>query len=51
VKWEVAKKNKTFKMAEVEILMNEELDKSTGGDWASCVRHAKNLQGTDFEKM
>jgi hypothetical protein len=40
VKQEVAKKNKTFSMAEVERLMNKELDWVTEEDWASCVRHA-----------
>jgi hypothetical protein len=37
-------------MAEVETLTNEELDRATKEDWASCVRHAKKLQKEDFAK-
>jgi hypothetical protein len=50
VKREVAKENKTLTMAEVERLMNEELDRVTQEDWACCVRHAENLQEEDFAK-
>jgi uncharacterized UPF0160 family protein len=31
-------------MAEVKRLNNEELDRVTQEDWASCIKHAKNLQ-------
>jgi hypothetical protein len=37
-------------MAEVERLTNEELDRVTQEDWASCVRHAEKLQEEDFAK-
>jgi hypothetical protein len=30
--------------------MNELLDRVTQEDWASCVRHAENLQEEDFAK-
>jgi hypothetical protein len=40
------KKNKTFTMAEVKRLMNEELDSVT----QDCVRHGENLQEEDFSK-
>jgi hypothetical protein len=48
VKRELARKNKTFKISEVEGLMNEELGRVTEENWASCVRHAENLQEEDF---
>jgi hypothetical protein len=38
VNLEVAKKNKTFTVAEVERLVNIELDRVVQEDWASCVR-------------
>jgi hypothetical protein len=44
------KKNKTFTMAEVERLTNEELARVTQEDWASCARHAEKLQEEDFAK-
>jgi hypothetical protein len=50
VKREVAKKNKTFAMAEVGRLTNEELDRATQEDWAPCVRHAEKPQKEDFAK-
>jgi hypothetical protein len=50
VKREVAKKNKTFTMAEVERLTNEELARVTQEDWASCLRHTEKLQEEDFAK-
>jgi hypothetical protein len=37
-------------VAKVERLMTEELDRVTQEDWASCVRHAGNLQEEDFVK-
>jgi hypothetical protein len=49
-KWEVAKKNKITTMAEVERLMNEELDRVAQEDWASGVRQAENLEEENFEK-
>jgi hypothetical protein len=37
-KTEVAKKNRTFTMAEVERLMNEELERVAQEDWACYVQ-------------
>jgi hypothetical protein len=31
-------------------VMNKELDTVTQEDWASCTRHAENLQEEDFSK-
>jgi hypothetical protein len=39
-KTEVTKKNKTFTMAEVKRLINNELDIMTQEDWHSCIRQA-----------
>jgi hypothetical protein len=50
VKREVAKKNKTFKISDVERLVNEELDKVTQADWTFCVYHAVKLQEDDYAK-
>lgn len=50
VKREVAKKNTTFKISDVERLVHDELDKVTCEDWARCVRHVEKLQEEDFEK-
>jgi hypothetical protein len=50
VKRQVAKKNKTFTMAEVERLTNEELYRVTQEYWASCVRHAEKIVGGRFCK-
>jgi hypothetical protein len=35
-------------MAEVKRSMNEEIDRVTQEDWASCWRHAENLQEENF---
>lgn len=51
VKRDIASKNKTFKIADVEQLANEALDNITVEDWANCVRHAEKLQEEDFEKQ
>lgn len=50
VKGEVASKNNTFKIKDVERLLNEALDNVTIEDWASRVRHAEKLQNEDFER-
>lgn len=50
VKREVASKNSTFKIADVERLAHEALDNVTQQDWAKCVRHAVNLQEADYDK-
>lgn len=50
VKGEVATKNKTFKMVDVEKIMNDAIDNVTIEDWQKCVRHAEALQNDDLEK-
>jgi len=51
VKREVASRNSTFKLADVEVLINEALDKVTKQDWAKCVKHAEDIQEADFQKQ
>lgn len=50
VKNQVATKNKTFKMVDIEKLNHEALDSLTQHDWEKCVRHAEALQDQDNEK-
>jgi len=50
VKGQVAKKNNTFKMVDIERLTHEALDVVTKRDWENCVRHAKELQDSDNRK-
>ncbi|XP_050056261.1 uncharacterized protein LOC126549904 [Aphis gossypii] len=50
VKNEVAKKNNTFKMVDIERLTHEALDSVTVQDWEKCVRHAETIQSQDYEK-
>ncbi|XP_050063318.1 uncharacterized protein LOC126552652 [Aphis gossypii] len=50
VKNEVAKKNNTFKMVDIERLTHEALDSVTVQDWEKCVRHAETIQAQDYEK-
>ncbi|KAL4119466.1 hypothetical protein QTP88_012273 [Uroleucon formosanum] len=50
VKNEVAKKNNTFKMVDVERLTNEALDSVSKSDWEKCVEHAEKIQDEDYEK-
>jgi hypothetical protein len=47
VKLDVGRKNKTFKISDVERLVNEELDKVTQVGWASYVHCAVKLQDDD----
>lgn len=44
VKWEVAKTNNTFKMADVEKLAHAAMDVVTQEDWEKCVAHAEKIQ-------
>lgn len=41
IKSEVARKNKTFKLADVKILLNEAISNVTANDWKKCVVHVK----------
>jgi transposase len=50
VKNQVATKNKTSKMVDIEKLTHEALDSVTQHDWEKCVRHAEALQDQDNEK-
>ncbi|KAL4149730.1 hypothetical protein QTP88_003606 [Uroleucon formosanum] len=50
VKGEVAKKNNTFKMVDIERLIHEALDAVTVDDWKKCVRHAEEIQIEDNKK-
>lgn len=50
VKRQVATKNNTFKMADIERLTHEALDAVTKRDWENCVRHAEELQESDNRK-
>jgi hypothetical protein len=50
VKREVADRNKTFKLADVERLMSDATDRVTVEDRQKCVRHAERLQEDDFVK-
>ncbi len=50
VKGEVAKKNNTFKMVDIERLTHEALDAVTVDDWKKCVSHAEEIQIEDNKK-
>lgn len=50
VKSEVASKNVTFKISDVEKLVNEALDAVTVDNWKKCVSHCEKLQDEDFIK-
>lgn len=50
VKGEVAKKNNTFKMADVENLAHAAMDAVTQEDWQKCVAHAGKIQEEDNSK-
>jgi hypothetical protein len=50
VKREVSDRNKTFKLADVERLMSDAIDRVTVQDWQKCVRHAERLQDDYFVK-
>jgi len=49
-KGRVAEKNSTFKIADVEALVNKEIDAITTDDWAKCGEHCAKLQEEDFHK-
>ena len=50
VKGEVADRNKTFKINDVRVLLEEALDNVTIEDWKKCVAHSERLQEEDFMK-
>lgn len=49
-KGQVAKKNNTFKMVDIERLTHEALDTVTKEDWENCVKHAEEIQESDNRK-
>lgn len=50
IKGEVASKNTTFKMEDVEKLIHEAMDAVTIDDWKKHVKHVEVIQETDYEK-
>ncbi|KAJ0183650.1 hypothetical protein K1T71_000073 [Dendrolimus kikuchii] len=50
VKGEVAAKNHTFNIADVEILLHNAIDNITQEDWVKCVRRTEELQDKDLRK-
>lgn len=50
VEGEVAEKNNTFKISDVEKLLHDALDRVTKEDWITRVKHTENLENEDFEK-
>lgn len=49
IKNEVASKNYTYKIADVEKLTNEAIKYVTFDNWKNCVRHAEKFQTGDKE--
>ncbi|XP_050066341.1 uncharacterized protein LOC126555462 [Aphis gossypii] len=47
---EVATKNKTFKIADVEKLTHEAIENVTVENWKKCAEHAERIQKEDAEK-
>lgn len=47
VKRQVATKNNTFTIADIERLTHEALEAVSKEDWENCVRHAEKLQESD----
>jgi len=50
VKGKVVEKNNTFKMADIEVLVNSALDAVTIEDWAKCGDHCNKIQEDDLVK-
>jgi hypothetical protein len=50
VKRQVATKNTTFKIADVEKLMHEAIDSVTKENWINCVRHTDKIQEKDYQE-
>lgn len=51
IKGEVADRNNSFKLADVEKLIHAAIDNTTVEQWSNCVRHAEQLQEDDFHKQ
>jgi len=50
IKGEVAKKNHFFKIAVVEVLINNAIDAVTKENWAKCSEHCAKIQDEDLMK-
>lgn len=50
VKGEVANKNNSFKIVDVENLANNAIESVTIDNWKRCVEHCERLQNEDFLK-
>lgn len=50
IKNKVVELNTTFKISDVEKLVNEVIDSVTVEDWKRCVKHCEELQESDFIK-
>jgi len=50
VKHQVATKNTTFKIADVEKLMHEAIDSVTKENWINCVRHTEKIQEKSYQE-
>ncbi|KAF0724741.1 DDE 3 domain-containing protein [Aphis craccivora] len=50
VKGEVAEKNHSFKIADVEVLVNNALNAVTKENWAKCGEHCAKIQDEDLVK-
>ncbi|KAF0740956.1 DDE 3 domain-containing protein [Aphis craccivora] len=50
VKGKVAEKNNTFKMADIEVLVNSAFDAVTTEDWEKCGDHCNKIQEDDLVK-
>ncbi|PSN39355.1 hypothetical protein C0J52_26687 [Blattella germanica] len=52
IKGEVADRNNSFKLADVEkLLQGKRIDNTTVEQWSNCVRHAEQLQEDVFHKQ
>nr|XP_037867914.1 uncharacterized protein LOC101744245 isoform X2 [Bombyx mori] len=47
---EVASKNRTFKIADVEVLVHKAISNVSQKNWEDCVKHAEKLQEVDLKK-
>lgn len=50
VKNQVATKNTTFKMVDIEQLTHQALDSVTQRNWEKCVKHIESVQDKDYDK-
>ncbi|KAG8226068.1 hypothetical protein J437_LFUL006375, partial [Ladona fulva] len=48
IRSEVGKKNKTFRIADIRLLLEQAVSHVTVEDWKKCVGHAERLHEEDF---